>query len=277
MLGNRDFCFGAACLKDISTGGLAVEVDRQCRKGTVVIVQLGLGEPFDGPLLVQTEWSRELSANAGAPPTFLMGCSFTTPLKEKELQALLDAARKAAAAPAPATATPVKAPEVDPFVAGSASEKRRHVRRGGVIVPVTVCRADGGPFIDAAVVDRSLQGLGILSRVPLARGTWLKVRPRDGARSGAGGASAGPQLPPTRQTMAHRLPVSQYAARECAHALRMRRCKMNKGSAMVPALQRAATWWLELCQPDRSPVVTAASSGPETVGLRTRRNRRRSW
>lgn len=180
MLGNRDFRYGAACLKDISTGGLAVEVDQQCRKGTVVIVELGLGAPFDGPLLLQTEWSREQPTNAGAPARFLMGCSFTTPLQEVELQALLEAARKAAAAPAPVKATPVKAPvQADPFLAGSALEKRSHVRRGGVIVPVTLCRADGGPLVDAAVVDRSLQGLGILSRVPMARGTWLKVRPRD--------------------------------------------------------------------------------------------------
>ena len=179
-LGNRDFHYGAACLKDISTGGMAVEVDTDCRKGTVVIVQLGLGAPFDGPILLQTEWSRELSTDADASPSFLMGCSFTTPLHDKELQALLEAARKAAAAPAPAKPAPVKAPvEVDPFLAGSASEKRAQVRRGGVVVAVTLCRADGGPLVDAAVVDRSLQGLGILSRVPMTRGAWLKVRPRD--------------------------------------------------------------------------------------------------
>jgi hypothetical protein len=180
MLGNRDFRFGEAHLKDISTGGLAMHVDASCRKGTVVIVQMdGLPEPFFGPWLLQAAWSRELPAQNGKP-AYLMGCSFTSPLQEKELEALLEAARKVKAAPVPAKAPAAKAPsEVDPFVTGSAGEKRRSVRRKGLVVPVVLCRTDGGPRLEAMVVDRSLQGLRILCGVAMPRGTRLKVRPRD--------------------------------------------------------------------------------------------------
>jgi hypothetical protein len=179
-LGNRDFRFAEAELKDISTGGLAIHVDTLCRKGTVVIVQLdGLPEPYFGPWLLQAAWSRSLPPTQGRP-VYLMGCSFTTPLQEKELQGLLEAARRVKAAPAPAKAAAAKpAAEVDPFLAGSAGEKRRSVRRKGLVVPVVVCRTEDGPHLDATVVDRSLQGLGILGGVAMPRGTRLKVRPRD--------------------------------------------------------------------------------------------------
>jgi hypothetical protein len=180
VLGNRDYHFAEAALKDISTGGLAMHVDKVCGKGTVVIVQLdGLPEPYVGPWLLQAVWSKDLPAQHGKP-AYLVGCSFTAPLQEKDLQALLEAARKVTAAPVAAKASPAKAAsEVDPFVAGSAGEKRKSVRRKGVTVPVVLCRTDGGPRLDATVVDRSLQGLGILCRVRMPRGTWLKVRPRD--------------------------------------------------------------------------------------------------
>jgi hypothetical protein len=180
LLGNRDFRFGEADLKDISTGGLAMHVDTLCRKGAVVIVQMdGMPDPFFGPWLLQAAWSRSLPPELGKP-VYLVGCSFTTPIAEKDLQALLEAARRVKAAPAPAKAPAVKAAaEVDPFLAGSASEKRRSARRKGLIVPVVVCRTDGGTQLDATVVDRSLQGLGILGSVAMARGTRLKVRPRD--------------------------------------------------------------------------------------------------
>ncbi len=175
QLGNRDFHFGEAALKDIGTEGLALQVDRRCPKGTVVIVR------FDGaadePLLLQATWSSELPNKTGTP-TFLMGCSFTSPLPEKNLKALLESAQKAAAAPRiDAPAKPL--PQVDPFLVGSAHEKRSLVRRGGLTVPVVVCYAEGGTPVEAAVVDRSMKGLGILVRLPFTRGTALKVRPRD--------------------------------------------------------------------------------------------------
>src|SRR5438045_820677 len=68
----------------------------------------------------------------------------------------------------------------------------RHLRFGDRVL--TDIRTDGLPFqtdrvvlgravgrapVEAAVVDRSLKGLGILSHRPFTRGTLLNVRPRD--------------------------------------------------------------------------------------------------
>ncbi len=66
---------------------------------------------------------------------------------------------------------------MDPFLVGSASEKRSLLRRGGLSVPVTLCRAAGGTPIAACVVDRSLKGLGVLVDRPFTRGSLLTVRP----------------------------------------------------------------------------------------------------
>jgi hypothetical protein len=95
VLGNRDYSYGEAMLKDISTDGLAVQVDTYCRQGTVVIVQIdGAADPFCGPMLLQAQWSRELPPIAGGNPTYLMGCSFTSPLTEKDLKAFLEPPRR---------------------------------------------------------------------------------------------------------------------------------------------------------------------------------------
>ena len=176
QLGNRDFHFGEAALKDIGTDGLALKVDRLCPKGTVVIMQFE--GAADEPLLLQAVWSSELLPTKAETPAYLMGCSFTSPLQENDLNALLESAKKAAAAPSKETAakTPFR---VDPFLVGSAHEKRSQVRRGGLTVPVILCHAQGGTPIVASVVDRSMKGLGILVRLPLPRGTSLIVRHRD--------------------------------------------------------------------------------------------------
>jgi hypothetical protein len=181
VLGNRDFRFGEAALKDISTTGLALHVDQFCPKGALVIVQFeGAAERLAEPMLLKAEWSSELQPVKAGAPTHMVGCSFTSPLSEKDLQALLESAEKAAAAPAPPKEAPAKTPaQVDPFLVGSAGEKRSLVRRGGLTVPVFLSRAEGGTPIAASVVDRSLKGLGILLDLPFTRGTLLRVRPRD--------------------------------------------------------------------------------------------------
>src|SRR5437763_9104107 len=85
LLGNRHLRFGDAALKDIGKDGLALQVDRFCPKGTVVIVQFeGAAGRFAEPLLLRAEWSKELEPTKGATPTYLMGCSFTSPLPEKD-------------------------------------------------------------------------------------------------------------------------------------------------------------------------------------------------
>jgi len=181
VLGNRSFRYGEAALKDIGTDGLALQVDQLCPKGTVVIVQFeGAEERFAEPMLLLAQWSRELKPTKDETPTYLMGCSFTSPLREMDLKALLASARNAAAVPALRKETPAKpAAPVDPFLVGSASEKRSMPRRGGLSVRVVLRRAEGGTPVEASVVDRSLKSLGILIHRPLTRGTLLNVRPRD--------------------------------------------------------------------------------------------------
>jgi PilZ domain len=175
QLGNRDFHFGEAALKDIGTDGLALRVDRFCPKGTVVIVRFE--GAADEPLLLQAAWSSELPLTDDEPTAYLMGCTFTSPLSEKDFKTLLESAKKAAVdhPKEPAAKPPLHG---DPLLIGSAREKRSLVRRGGLTVPVVLCHGEGGTPIVASVVDRSLRGLGILARLPFARGTSLALRPR---------------------------------------------------------------------------------------------------
>jgi hypothetical protein len=110
----------------------------------------------------------------------LVGCSFSSPLTEKDLQALLASVKKAAAAPASPIQASGKMPaKVDPFLVGSASEKRSVPRRGGLTVRVLLWRAEGDTPIEATVVECSLKGLGILIPRSFTRGALLHVRPRD--------------------------------------------------------------------------------------------------
>src|SRR5262245_27819919 len=165
VLGNRDLCYGEATLKDISTGGLALQVDQRCPRGTVVIVQFEEAEKLLGePMLLQAKWSRKLPQTIGGTRRYLMGCSFTTPLQEKDLEALFALAENAAATPDLPKEASAKTPAPVDSAWRASSEKRSAPRRGGFAVPVVVSRAEGGPSVEASVVDRSLKGLGILSR-----------------------------------------------------------------------------------------------------------------
>jgi len=166
----RDSAFSTGELKDISTGGLALVVDRSCKPGTVVVVVQLHGGATAEPMLLRAEWAKQQSDSA-----WLLGCSFTSPLTEKETQAFLVAAQKAAQQ-RPQTPTE-KAQTFDPFVVGSVKERRGAPRRGGLSIPVLVWRSEGGPRLQGAVADRSLTGLGILMRAPFASGTQLTVRP----------------------------------------------------------------------------------------------------
>jgi PilZ domain len=181
VLGNRHLRFGEAALKDIGTDGLALKVDQFCPKGTVVILQFAeAAERCAEPMLLKAEWSSELKPTEAGIPTYLMGCSFISPLLDKDLKALLASVKNSTAAPAPPKEAPAKTPaRLDPFLVGSASEKRSLLRRGGLAVRVVLCRTARDTPVEASVVDRSLKGLGILIHRPFTRGTLLNVRPRD--------------------------------------------------------------------------------------------------
>ena len=185
VLGNRHLRFGEAALKDIGTNGLALQVDQSLRakepwsscsseQRRVTIVPSPCCCKPSGPANQAADEGRDA-------PAYLVGCSFTSPLTEKELQAAAGGGQESSGcAAAPPPEAPAKTPaQLDPFLVGSAGEKRSQLRRGGVTVPVVVCRAVGGKPVAALVVDRSMKGLGLLMPVPFTRGTLLKVRPRD--------------------------------------------------------------------------------------------------
>ncbi len=80
---------------------------------------------------------------------------------------------------APADAVPAEEPPaLDPFIFGSAREKRQAVRRKGNPVSVLISDATGRvvPW-EGVVWDRSLGGLGLMVHNPVAVGTILSVRP----------------------------------------------------------------------------------------------------
>lgn len=178
-LGNRDFSYGAAALQDISTDGVAMQVEQFCKKGTVVIVQFEAAGRWADPMLLRAEWCRGPEHAKDGATTYLVGCSFTSPLTAGELNALLASAKHALTKPASVKPALAECPaQADPFLVGSANEKRVTVRRVGLSVPVLVARS-GAAAVDAVVIDRSLKGLGILISAPVTRGTALTVRPRD--------------------------------------------------------------------------------------------------
>ena len=75
---------------------------------------------------------------------------------------------------------PAPPPSPDPFEVGSQSEKRVAARRKGSSVEVQLLPEGGpGPAATGWVFDRSLSGLGISFQHEVARGTVLKVRPRN--------------------------------------------------------------------------------------------------
>ncbi len=69
-------------------------------------------------------------------------------------------------------------PPLDPFIFGSAQEKRQAVRRKGNPVSVLISDATGRAApCEGVVADRSLGGLRLIVHNPIAVGTILSVRP----------------------------------------------------------------------------------------------------
>jgi hypothetical protein len=69
-------------------------------------------------------------------------------------------------------------PVLDPFVFGSATERRTHFRRKGNTIAVLISDARGRAEPQSGlVVNRSTTGLGIEVKDPIAVGTVLSIRP----------------------------------------------------------------------------------------------------
>jgi hypothetical protein len=187
VLGNRHMHFGEAPLGDVGTDGLSMHVDQPCPKGAVVVVQFQqLGGAFVEPLLLQVQWCKELASVGSNSCSYLVGCSFTAPLADKDLKALLASANQAAATPGSQKEMLAQSStSLNPRSPGIMSDKRLVVRHGGFAVRVTLSWEEGARAIEASVVDRSWKGLGILVGQPLPPGTPLTVQP-SGLRGGTG-------------------------------------------------------------------------------------------
>jgi hypothetical protein len=83
--------------------------------------------------------------------------------------------------PAPAEPTESELEErefLDPFVVGSASERRTAYRRPGNPVEVSLCEAESSEeLLRGWVLNRSLGGLSLALHQPITLGTVLNIRP----------------------------------------------------------------------------------------------------
>jgi hypothetical protein len=179
VLGNRHLSFREAPLKDVGSDGLALQVDEVCLQGAVVVVQFeGAGEVLGQPLLMRACWCSELTTGGSGMPAYLLGCSFTSPLAERELGALLATVENAASPPPEQEPLAKSAARLDACLFHGTREKRTLVRRGGFAIRVALCANEGKP-VEACVVDRSPQGVGILVKHAFRRGTMVTIKPSD--------------------------------------------------------------------------------------------------
>jgi hypothetical protein len=194
-----------ALLQDVSESGINLVMDCPQKKGTILAVKLDCNhERFNRPVLVRVAHAKEEQDGLWS-----VGCSFTAPLKEKELFALLQigAMNTPASTPNPtpgATTVPPPAPVAppppiakkperskqplhhpasDPFLLGSRSEHRRTPRRGGSSVVVNIGRPDSERPVEGWVVNRSLGGLCVCSPKNFEPDTILRIRVKRSAES----------------------------------------------------------------------------------------------
>jgi hypothetical protein len=176
VLGARDYTFHEGTTANISTTGMALLVDEDCKPGTVLMVQpLGVDAKLAETRLLTITWSCLQMNNQ-----WRVGGSFSLPYKEEELRALL-AAAPAGSPGSPQTLMPSGKTR---DIADIRRERRGATRGDGRSAPVFLSRAEGiATVYTGIVVDRSSMGLGLLTSIPFARGTQLKMR-RRGAREG---------------------------------------------------------------------------------------------
>jgi hypothetical protein len=181
-LGARDSKLEPASVRDLSASGVGLLLPSEFAEGTILIIEIsGVPGRFAEPILLRVENTRRQD-----DAQWLTGCSFTRAFSERETKELLKILAKLRPAPrvelVPEPATPAPE-EADPFVTGSREEKRRSVRRKGLSTPVEFFRQGEETAEPGMVVDCSLDGLGIASSLPVATGTFLKVRISSGQES----------------------------------------------------------------------------------------------
>lgn len=91
------------------------------------------------------------------------------------------ASPQAAPAPAPAPVPPTETPvDHDPFLEGSAAERRASLRRRGRLIRVLIATADASATLaEGLVIDRSTGGLCLALEREIPASTVVSVRPAD--------------------------------------------------------------------------------------------------
>lgn len=172
QLGASGYTFAPAQVRDISRGGIALLLNAPIKRGTILTVQLeGVPPACAEPLLVRVTHAAEQGGK------WLAGCTFTSGLTETQVQALLQSVdTPPARGPVEAPAAPKAVRPADPFVQGSARERRSSPRRSGSIIQVLISRISGAARFQGWVADRSLGGLGLTVPCPFTAGSLLKIR-----------------------------------------------------------------------------------------------------
>jgi hypothetical protein len=168
----------AARVRNISAKGMGVVLEVPIQRGAILSVKLeGTAKRFSQPLLVRVV---RVAARSGG--IWHVGCTFAIPLGEQELRGLTGADNALPAPPdkkqqpPPARGGQPKSDTHDPFLHGSAKE-RRGVHRRRITISVLLFYGSGFENSEEALaVDASLGGLKLLARQPFGRGSILRVR-----------------------------------------------------------------------------------------------------
>ena len=175
VMGARDLRFTPVTVQDISRHGVALLVETALKTGAILSIEFpGVAEKFAGPWLAVAENVRPVYSER-----WVLGCAFSTAFAEADLRALLASACQPPLAQSGIVAppSPTAQPVADPFLQGSAKERRAAVRRGGQRVAVLIARRNAlAVRIPGAVTDRSLGGLGLAVPCPMLLGTLIKIR-----------------------------------------------------------------------------------------------------
>jgi hypothetical protein len=169
--------FAPATVQDISRTGLALLVNEPLKGGDILVVRLEEAAGGAAELwLVRVKHARQ---QPDPEQHWLLGCSFTRPLREDDLDVLLrahtDGASPGGDEP-PAEGDEPRDPG-DPFLEGGADERRGAARRVGGVVTVLLCRVGTVEALARGWVhNRSTGGLSLSSPRAFASGSLIKVR-----------------------------------------------------------------------------------------------------
>jgi hypothetical protein len=160
---------------DYSADGVRLVLDQEAPTGAALSLL-----PVDAPVTELRLLAEVRYCRAEPSGGFTLGCRF----REPPPAWLFSLFRAADAPPEDVAPEPARDPgerTSDPFLEGSASERRRAIRRKGSPVAVLLSDPQGRePPRKGLVVDRSLGGLSVLVEAAVVEGTALTLLPAKG-------------------------------------------------------------------------------------------------